>query len=452
MTHFPADHQGVAQGAPSRSGWLWVLGAAAMAWPWLLFRLFGDVHHAAEGAPWVVALLAGGAILGAAFLLSWAAEAFQLDVSQALALALLSLIAVLPEYAVDAVFAWRAASDPSQAPYAVANMTGANRLLIGVGWSAVVLLAWWRLRGAGPRAVRRVAADANLPARAVDREAASGTVSLERGQVVELAALGAATLYSFVIPLKGGIGPLDTVVLFALFAAYAWAVGRAPAEHPDLVGPAAAIGALGTVARRVVTYGLFAYAAGVILISAEPFAEGLVQTGSRLGVDEFLLVQWLAPLASETPEFLVALLFAWRGLAGAGLRTLVASKVNQWTLLIGTLGLAYSAALGRPADLPLDQRQTEELLLTSAQSLFALALIANFDLSLRESLVLLGTFLAQAFFPSVEVRLAMAGLYLVAGTGLLLGSADRRATLAQLPRMLRDVLGTRPAVHRPGVG
>jgi cation:H+ antiporter len=143
--------------------WVWILVAAGVAWPWLIFRfagplglgnVLGDAHHA---PPTVVAALAGLAILGAAFLLSWAAEALQVDVSQALALALLSLIAVLPEYAVDVVFAWRAATDPTQAPYAVANMTGANRLLIGLGWSAVVLLAWWRTRS------RRVPAVTGTP-------------------------------------------------------------------------------------------------------------------------------------------------------------------------------------------------------------------------------------------------------------------------------------------------
>jgi cation:H+ antiporter len=195
------------------------------------------------------------------------------------------------------------------------------------------------------------------------------------------------------------------------------------------------------------TYGLFAYAAGVILLSAEPFAEGLVHSGTLLGIDEFLLVQWLAPLASETPEFLVALLFAWRGLAGAGLRTLVASKVNQWTLLIGTLGLAYSLALGRPADLPLDTRQTEELLLTSAQSLFALALIANFDLSVRESVFLLGTFLLQLFVPGTEARLIFAAVYVVAGIGLIASSRSRRDSLRQVPEMVREAVRRPPRTH-----
>ncbi len=57
----------------------------------------------------------------------------------ALALALLALIAVLPEYAVDLYYAYAAGTRPEYAGYAAANMTGANRLLVGVGWALVVL-------------------------------------------------------------------------------------------------------------------------------------------------------------------------------------------------------------------------------------------------------------------------------------------------------------------------
>ena len=457
----------------ARTGWLWIAAATALGLPWLFVRFTTDFHH----HPAVLnATLTGLAILSAAFLLSWAAEAFQLDVSQALALALLSLIAVLPEYAVDLVFAWRAGADPiecrmpevlhgakqvaitaagqhtlydvgapvpagltpvtCQAPYAVANMTGSNRLLIGVGWSSVVLLAWWRARRQR----------AGLPAGAPDRpgQVVGDSVVLERGQALELAALAAATIYSFIIPLKGGIGPLDTIVLVSLFAVYIWGTARAPSEEPHLVGPAAAVGALTPALRRVATYGMFLWSAAVIFVSAEPFAEALVHSGQALGIDEFLLVQWLAPFASESPEFLVALLFAWRGMAGAGLRTLVASKVNQWTLLIGTLGAAYSLSFGALADLPLDARQTEELFLTSAQSLLALVLIANFDLSVREALFLLGTFTLQLFFPGTEVRLLMAVGYVVVSVGLLVRSRSRREMLRRLPAMIREVVTTQP--------
>ena len=128
-------------------------------------------HAASDLAPWLVAALAGVAILGAAFLMAWAAELIQVDISQALALAVLALIAVLPEYAVDAVFAFQAGQDPAvaQEGYAIANMTGANRLLIGIGWSSIVLVAWWRH---GSRSVR-----------------------LDRGQFVELGILLARIIH-----------------------------------------------------------------------------------------------------------------------------------------------------------------------------------------------------------------------------------------------------------------
>src|SRR5262245_42998074 len=92
--------------------------------------------------PWWIATLSGVGVFGAAFLLSWAAEVAQLDIPQSLALAFLALIAVLPEYAVDMYFAWTAGKDPSYTAYATANMTGANRLLIGLGWAAVVIAFW----------------------------------------------------------------------------------------------------------------------------------------------------------------------------------------------------------------------------------------------------------------------------------------------------------------------
>ncbi|WP_420114220.1 hypothetical protein [Pseudactinotalea sp.] len=57
-------------------------------------------------------LLFGAAIVAAAFLLAWAAEAARKDISGALAIALLAFIAVLPEYAVDLYYAFRSGSEP----------------------------------------------------------------------------------------------------------------------------------------------------------------------------------------------------------------------------------------------------------------------------------------------------------------------------------------------------
>src|SRR5918912_1114085 len=57
-----------------------------------------------ELAPPLAAAVYGVAIIGAAFILSWAAEAAQVDISAGLALAVLPLLAVLPEYDVDFLF------------------------------------------------------------------------------------------------------------------------------------------------------------------------------------------------------------------------------------------------------------------------------------------------------------------------------------------------------------
>ena len=60
----------------------WLSGAIALTVPAFISRLTG-VHATAL----IEALVFGAGILGAAFLLSWAAEVAQLEISQALALA-----------------------------------------------------------------------------------------------------------------------------------------------------------------------------------------------------------------------------------------------------------------------------------------------------------------------------------------------------------------------------
>jgi cation:H+ antiporter len=354
-----------------------ILGATALTTPAILTRLSG-----AAPPEWLAAVVFGLGVVGAAFLLAWGAEALQLDISQGLALALLALIAVLPEYAVDFTFALKAGEDPDKyAPLALANMTGGNRLLIGVGWSLVVLLAAWR--------ITRVA-------RSKGYEGPLDTdVTLDRPHAIEIAFLAVASIYSLTLPLKRTLSPVDSVLLVGLFVWYAVRISRAPAEEPHLVGPAELVGRLPTATRRAVVALMLFGSAAVILISAEPFADSLVKTGEQFGIDTFLLVQWVAPLASEAPELLVAGLFAWRLNTNAGLGALVSSKVNQWTLLVGTLPLVFSISAGALSGLPIDALQREELFLTAAQSIFAVAVLTNRSISVREALALMGLFVTQ---------------------------------------------------------
>ena len=363
--------------------WFLLLAAFAVTLPGLYLRLAG-VHV----QPGFAAALFGIGILGGAFLLTWAAEVAEMDVSQGMALAFLALVAVLPEYAVDLYFSWEAAKDPQYTAYATANMTGANRLLIGIAWPLIVVLYWVRTR--------------------------KSELVLPPERNVELVFLSLATVYSFIIPLKGTISLLDCIVLVGLFFGYVYRISQAEAEEPEeLMGPAALIGSFSPVVRRTWVGVIFVFSAGVILASAEPFAEALIHTGKNFGIDEFLLVQWLAPLASEAPEIVIACILTFKGDAQAGMGAMISSKVNQWTLLVGTLPLVYSFSLGKPGALHLDARQIEEILLTSAQSLFAVAVLANMRLSMLEAAGLFFPFIVQLLFPDTHIRYGFSAFYLI---------------------------------------
>lgn len=420
---------------PRRQRLALLLASSATA-PGVVLRLSGArLPHPAA------AIIFGLAIVGAAFLLSWAAEVVQLDVSAGLAIAALAFIAVLPEYAVDMVFGWKGgnaveqfgaacrppgAAGESACSLALANMTGANRLLIGVGWSMVVFVAWHRSRRLG------------TPIR---------EVHLERSHSVEVSYLALATVYSLLLPLKRSITPFDAAVLVGIFVAYMLRISRAPAEEPHLVGPARLLGAMPVRRRRLSVAAMFLFAAAVILLSAERFAEGLVATGREFGVSEFLLVQWLAPLASEAPELLVAGLYAWRLNTNAALGTLVSSKVNQWTLLVGTLPVVFAIAFGGLHGLPIDPHQREELFLTAAQSFFAVAVLATLSISTREALLLFSLFWAQFVIGAVVPDSAGGIELVVVGVAyFLLGVWILFRQRAALPRLLRDGFRT-PYAH-----
>jgi cation:H+ antiporter len=374
-------------------GWWKLFLVLAVGLPAIYFRL-----GAVKLGPLPSVSLFGAAVVSAAFLLSWAAEAFQVDVSASLATAVLALVAVLPEYAVDLYFSYSAGHNPAHAQYAIANMTGSNRLLIGIGWPLVAGLAMV--------AARRSGRDARI-------------VRLAPARRVELVCLALASVYAVVIIGARRLAWYDAVALLGLFVFYAIRVSREPKGEPELIGLAAVIGGLGARPRRALVAGLFLAAAAIVVASAEPFAEALIAGGHQLGIDEFLLVQWLAPLASEAPELLVASMLAFRGHSDAAFGTVLSSKVNQWTLLVGSLPVAYFVGGGR-GGLPLDARQVEEMVLTASQALLGFAVLCNLELRRWEAIALLFLFLIQFALPGQASRLLLSAAYLVLSLAVLM--------------------------------
>ncbi|MDW5330787.1 sodium:proton exchanger [Plantactinospora sp. KLBMP9567] len=391
-----------ARGVATRVGF-----AVLAAVPAVAMRLAGVDLPAIAGMA-----IFGVAVLSAVALLMWASEVARVDLPGSLALALLALVAVLPEYAIDIYFAFAAGSDPEFAAFALANMTGANRLLIGVAWPLLVFAAIWAVRRRG-------------------QSGDPGGVSLSAHRRTETIYLLMATVYALVIPLTGRLAWYDSIVLGALFALYLSRIGRTEHAEEALVGVAATLARAPKRRRRLTVAVLFGTAAVVILSAAEPFGKSLVKAGTALGIDEFLLVQWLAPVASEAPEVIVAIAFALRGRADDGLGALLAAKLNQWTLLIACLPIAFYLGGGEFAGLPLDPRQTEELYLTSAQTLLGVAVLADLRISRVEAALLFLLFAVQFAVPTQAVRYGVAVVYAVLA-GILLARHRR-----ELPALVR---------------
>ena len=367
--------------------WASMVLLAGVGIPGVIIR-FSGLHF----DPALESLIFGVGIIGAAFLLSWAAEVAQMDLSASFAIAILALIAVMPEYMVEAVLAWDAGESyrqlqvaegevPKAMSLAAANVTGANRLLIGVGWSAVIIIFWLK---------RRSGFDMR------------GLLKLELPMLV------VATLLTIVVAFSKAIPIWLAVVFIGAYIFYLWRSSTQESEEPDLLGAAAMIASFRPLYRRLWVLGLFIYSAGIILIAAEPFVHGLRATGEELGISEFLLIQWLAPLASESPEIIVAVLFALRANPNDGLTTLISSQVNQLTLLVGSIVVVFSISSGQLLSFPLDYfeggfverlrgpfgLQSSEFLLTAAASTFAILLISTRIIKLWHGIALLGIFAA----------------------------------------------------------
>ncbi|RXK48388.1 sodium:calcium antiporter [Halorientalis pallida] len=435
--------------------------AAALTAPWVATFLTGaHVGIVAEVA------LSGVAILGASFLLAWGAETAEKDVPRAFAIAVLAVLAVAPEYAVDALYAWSAGAGGATAEacsalssaqieaqatpvaaachdanLAIANMTGANRILIGIGWAGIAAFTVWR------------SFDTRDPA-VVNREGWLGdAVQLNEDIATEITFLFLATAWAFAVPLGGGIDVLDTLLLVGLYVAYIGLVLKSDVEESEhTVGVPNYLQGWSLPWRPLAVLTLFGYSGAMIFIAVEPFAHGLEVIGLQNGIPEFFMIQWVAPLASESPELIVVAVLVNKARSTAGFNALISSKLNQWTLLIGTIAVVYSLALGSVGTLPFDARQSAEIWITAGQSFFALALLCNFEITIREAVVLFVLFLSQVLLEFALIRnllelpitshdllLAYTAVYLVGGTLLFV---KRRDSLHRLFGLASDAVRT----------
>ena len=333
--------------------------------------LLAAILQGASGA-WS-ALWTFPSILFSAFMIAWGAEAAQFMISQGLALAILAWLQTLPEFAVEAVIAWEAGSDPVQcfvanpppgchSHLAIANYTGAIRLLIGLGWPMIYFVAAFYRRKKAGRAL--------------------GAIQLEDEHSVEVLATVPPVLYFFWVWYKGSLGLVDAAVLIAMYVGYLAILWRFPPQEQENLADAPAPARWAYTRpgawRHAAILGFFAIGGLLLYFTAHPFLESMLALALSLGISQFVFVQWVAPFLSEFPEKVSA--FAWARRvthAPMGLMNMLSSNVNQWTVLAAMIPIVFSIARGEPSALPFDGEQRMEILLTIMQSVVAVLLLAN---------------------------------------------------------------------------
>jgi cation:H+ antiporter len=304
----------------------------------------------------------------------------------------------LPEFAVEAVWAWH-----QQVPLLMANLTGALRLLTGLGWPMIYFTAaMFQRRRSGP------------PLK---------VVRLEQHHAVEVIGLLVPLLYIGYIVFKNSLTVFDAIPLVVIYAAYLLLLSKLPAEDPETIEDLEAIPRKIVLSPRAVRITIIAalFAAGGVLIyvAAEPFAASLLALATMVGIPTFVFVQWVAPLVSEFPE--MASTFYWARTvhrAPMALMNMVSSNINQWTLLAAMLPIVLSISAGAITPIEFDAQQRLELQMTLGQALLGMMFLLNMELAWWEAAVLFVLFLipfaSSATAPYVTIAyFAWSGIELV---------------------------------------
>ncbi len=348
------------------------------------------------GAPAISALWTFPSVIFSAMLIAWAAEAAQFLISQGLALAILAWLQTLPEFAVEGVIAWEAGKDPEKIQLVTANFTGSLRLLVGLGWPMIFATAAFFSR---KRHQRRL-----------------GQINLDEEHAVEVLALIPPILYFVFIWWKGTLTILDSLVLIAFYAAYLYVLHKIPPQSEETVEEMEripkAILALQPRARNATIAGLFLTGGAILYFVAHPFLNSMLALSVSLGVSQFIFVQWVAPFLSEFPEKVSAFYWARKiKSAPMALMNMVSSNINQWTMLVAMLPMVFGASRGETSTIEFDEHQKTEILLTLAQSLLGMLVLAGMSFRWYQALALFVLWSLQFVFS--ELREEITGVYLI---------------------------------------
>ena len=367
------------------------------------------------------------AMIASAFLVAWGAEAAEFLISQGLALAVLALVQTLPEFAVEAVIAWKAGKNPSMVHLAIANFTGSLRLLTGLGWPMIYAVAAFYSR---KRRGKRL-----------------GAIHLGDDQAVEVLGLLPPLLYFVVVCAKASLSLVDAAVLATTYVVYLGVLLRMPPRDESIEEdeeiPHVSKWALSYQGgRRWAAVGALLFGGGaVIYFVAEPFLNSMMALATTFGMSQFVFIQWVAPFLSEFPEKTSA--FAWARRvtrAPVALVNMVSSNINQWGILSALLAVIYCWSHGSTEPLPFDAFQQQEILLTILQAFLGWLFLASMTFEAYEAAGLFLLWLIQFLVPSLRhTMLFVYGAWIVVEVGLLVAGRKKLHAFAAFGRAWRGV-------------
>ncbi len=394
----------------------------------------------------VSALWTFPSVLGSAMLIAWGAEAAQFLISQGLALAILAWLQTLPEFAVEAVIASEAGKAVHQfgagTPEAnkatalmTANFTGSLRLLVGLGWPMIYGTAafFYRRREKKPL----------------------GEIRLEREHSVEVVFLLVSIGYFVIVWARGTLTWIDSLILTFIYIVYLFFLNKIPPQQEEKMEDMDRIPKY-ILSRRPATrnsliISLFLGGGLILYFAAHPFLESLKAIALGMGISTFVFIQWVAPFLSEFPEKVSA--FNWARKvhsAPMALMNMVSSNINQWTMLVAMLPLAYAFSLGSFGTIYFDHHQRVEILMTIGQSFLGALLLANMRFGWWESLLLFLLWATQFFLSAFEVegvenfatigKEVITGLYFAWSSIILLMAFRKRSfeAITEFPRLIRE--------------
>jgi cation:H+ antiporter len=310
-------------------------------------------------------LWTGPCILLASMMIAWGAESAQFFMAQGFALVILAWMQTLPEFALEANLAWHQRTD-----LLIANLTGAIRLLTGLGWPLIYCTAALSHRARFKTPLRRIC--------------------VARNQSVQVVGVLFCLPYVAVICIKGSLNLFDGVILISLYGAYVWTIRRLPTEESESVEDLGRIPHAIVEARRPVRIVsiamLFAAGGALIFFATDPFIGSLFALSAALGISRFTFIQWIAPLVSEFPEQVSAFYWA-RSIdrASLALMNMVSSNITQWTLLAALLPVVLSVSRHAPSSIVFDAQQNVEITMTLGQSMLGAIFLINMQLAWWEA-------------------------------------------------------------------